>query len=126
MATELKTNGTAAEYSPTKMEMQNGRGSEEKYTKVDKEGEEERVPLKESVDVEKAVPVATIDEDDQDVKDSVSLKSGKKEKKKKEKKKEKKSPLKGEKTFPSFRKKYQLIFLSFQVFCPLFVATNCN
>lgn len=84
---ELKKNGTGAEYSPTKIEMMNngnsgGVGDEtnkEKYTKRDIETSEESTPLKASRDVELAAPVVSLDEDDDDhdVKDSVSLKSSK-------------------------------------------------
>lgn len=107
MATELKTNGTAAEYSPNKTEQisqQNGSNGEERYTKrkdQDAEGDEETVPLRAAVDVENAVPVASMDEDNDDqvdTNDGVSL-SGKKSKKKTKKEKKdsgsEKRPLKG-------------------------------
>lgn len=107
MATELKTNGTAAEYSPNKTEQisqQNGSNGEERYTKrrdQDAEGDEETVPLRAAVDVEKSVPVATMDEDNDDqvdTNDGVSL-SGRKSKKKTKKEKKdsgsEKRPLKG-------------------------------
>lgn len=99
MATELQTNGTTAEYSPRKEQQQNGNGngSEEKYTKKDQDRDEERVPLTTTVDVEKSVPVAKVDDDELDSMDSVSL-SGMKEKKNKKKIKDdtEKRPLKGE------------------------------
>lgn len=85
MATELKTNGAAAEYSPNKSELLNGGGNsgddghKERYTKKDVEGEEERIPLKSPIDAEKAAQ--TDDAGAEDVKDSVSLSSGKKKKK---------------------------------------------
>lgn len=86
MATELKTNGAAAEYSPNKTEHLNGAGggnlgedgATEKYTKKEDDGDDERIPLKSSRDPEKATPV----EEDEDVKDSTSLSSGQKKSKK--------------------------------------------
>lgn len=91
MAAELKTNGTTAEYSPKKTEsLLNGSNGEEKekYTKKDLDADEERVPLRggAGVDVEKSMPLASLDEvDDQehDTRDSVTLSNGKKQKKKK-------------------------------------------
>ena len=113
MAAELKTNGV--EYSPNKSERLNGAsgggggGVEERYRKKDREdGDEERVPLKQPVDVEKAVPVARMedcDEDQHDTGDSVALKAKTLKRKKKEKMikakdvdedlEEKKKPIKG-------------------------------
>lgn len=102
MATEPKTNGATVEYSPKKVELLNGSNGDEakreKYTKKDQDGDEERVPLNAPVDVEKCVPVATLDiaEEDQDTRDCVSLKSEKKKKKKKtDKNPDTKGPIKG-------------------------------
>ena len=92
MAAELKTNGV--EYSPNKSERLNGAsggggGVEERYRKKDREdGDEERVPLKQPVDVEKTVPVASLedcDEDHHDTGESVTLKAKTLKRKKKEK-----------------------------------------
>lgn len=92
MASEVKTNGTTAEYSPNKPRKgSNASNGDEKYTKKDQEGDEERVPLKaisdRDGDVEKSVPVASFDEEEEavaneDQQDGVQVKNGKKKKNK--------------------------------------------
>lgn len=77
MATELKkNNGTPAEYSPKKRETGNGEeiAINEKYTKRDTDGDEERIPLRGSGDAEQGMPAAALEEDDMDTRDSVSTK----------------------------------------------------
>lgn len=121
MATELKTNGTAAEYSPKKREtLLNGNGEDmaknEKYTKRNIDGDEERIPLRGAGDVEQGAPVAALEEDDQDTRDSVSTKRSPKKKSNKKlmdeddddddvKKEKGNGPLKG----TNFESRYQYI-----------------